>query len=108
MVESNRAFEALLRSGELDGTKKGLYARIWADYSAQLIHIRAQQEILGEEYNPLHVYCNRDKNGHFVSARKVKPYPRPNLCFDPNTTAYRNPAYPPFERTLVLMYLKII
>ncbi len=93
MVESNRALkdglksakhhklgwlkEALLRSGALDGTKKALYARIWADYSAQLIHMRAQQEIIGEDYNPLHVYCNRDKNGHFVSARKVKPYPRP-------------------------------
>jgi hypothetical protein len=89
--------EALLRNGELDGTKKALYARIWADYSAQLIHIRAQQEILGEDYNPLHVYSNRDKNGHFVSARKVKPHPRPNLCSDPNPNTHRNPNCHPKE-----------
>ena len=40
-----------LKSGVLDGTKEKLYARIWADYTAQQIYIQAQKDILDHEGN---------------------------------------------------------
>ena len=50
----------LMASGKLDGEKESLYSRVWADYNAQLIHVRAQKDILGEEYDPLHILPGRD------------------------------------------------
>ncbi len=54
----------LIASGELDGTKEALHAKIWADYNAQKIYIQAQQDIMGEDFNPLrtiprHEECRR-------------------------------------------------
>ncbi len=46
--------EDLIASGTLDDTKEALHAKIWADYNAQKIYIRAQQDIMGEYFNPLH------------------------------------------------------
>ncbi len=40
----------LLASGTLDGTKASLYARLFSDYQAQQIHIRAQKDILGADF----------------------------------------------------------
>jgi hypothetical protein len=53
--------EDLIANGTLDGTKEALYGRMFADYQAQQIYIRAQQDILGEDYNPLHVLPGRDE-----------------------------------------------
>jgi hypothetical protein len=41
--------EDLLASGHLDGSKSALHAKVWADYNAQKLYIRAQQDILGED-----------------------------------------------------------
>ncbi len=44
--------EDLMAIGKLDGTKESLYSRVWADYNAQLIRIRAQKDILGGRLRP--------------------------------------------------------
>ncbi len=41
--------EDLIASGELEDTKEAVHAKIWADYNAQKIYIRAQQDIMGED-----------------------------------------------------------
>ena len=51
--------EDLTASGKLDGTKESLYSRVWADYNAKLIHIRAQKDILVDDYDPLHILPGR-------------------------------------------------
>ena len=63
--------EDLLASGTLDGTKASLYARLFSDYQAQKIHIRAQKDILGADFNPLHVMPGRDEEGRFAFTKKV-------------------------------------
>ncbi len=32
--------------GELDGSKEALNIRLWSDYNAQLVHMRAMKDIL--------------------------------------------------------------
>jgi hypothetical protein len=61
----------LIASGELDGTKEAIHAKIWADYTAQKIYIRAQQDIMGEEFNPLHTMPGRDFEGKFLYTKTV-------------------------------------
>jgi hypothetical protein len=39
--------EDLLASGYFDGSKSALHAKVCADYNAQKLYIRAQQDILG-------------------------------------------------------------
>jgi hypothetical protein len=51
--------------------KDAIHAKVWADYNAQLIHVRAQQDILGLDYNPLMVISGRDKNGKFSFCKNV-------------------------------------
>jgi hypothetical protein len=38
----------LIANGTLDDMKEALHAKIWADYNAQKIYIRAQQDIMGK------------------------------------------------------------
>jgi hypothetical protein len=61
----------LLASGELVDSKEAINARVWADYNAQLIHVRAQQDIVGSTYNPLMVISGRDKDGKFAFCKNV-------------------------------------
>jgi hypothetical protein len=63
--------EDLLANGTLDGTKEALYKRLFANFQAQQIHIRAQKEILGEDYNPLQVMPGRDEEGRFSFTKNV-------------------------------------
>jgi hypothetical protein len=42
-----------------------------ADYQAQKLYIRAQQDILGEEYNPLQTIPRRDTEGKFYVDKTV-------------------------------------
>ncbi len=63
--------EDLTASGKLDGTKDSLYSRVWADYNAQLIHIRAQKDILGDDYDPLHILPGRNGDGMFTFTKNV-------------------------------------
>jgi hypothetical protein len=63
--------EDLLASGHLDGTKNALHAKVWADYNAQKLYIRAQQDILGEDFNPLHTIPGRDVEGKFAFGKTV-------------------------------------
>jgi hypothetical protein len=60
-----------LKNGVLDGTKEKLHARIWADYTAQQIYIQAQKDILGETWDPLHMYDNRGSDGKFATVKKI-------------------------------------
>jgi hypothetical protein len=63
--------EDLMASGTLDGSKEALYSRVWADYNAQLIHVRAQRDILGEDYDPLHIMPGRDGEGKFTFTKNL-------------------------------------
>jgi hypothetical protein len=63
--------EDLLANGTLDGSKDALYKRLFADYQAQQIHIRAQKEILGEDYNPLQVMPGRNEEGRCSFTKNV-------------------------------------
>jgi hypothetical protein len=63
--------EDLIASVELDGTKEALHAKIWADYTAQKIYVRAQQDIMGEEFNPLRTIPARDFEGKFLVTKSV-------------------------------------
>jgi hypothetical protein len=63
--------EDLLASGRLDGSKAALHAKVWADYNAQKLYVRAQQDILGEEFNPLYTIPGRDKEGKFAYDKTV-------------------------------------
>jgi hypothetical protein len=51
--------------------KEAIHAKVWTDYNAQLIHVRAQQDILGLDYNPLMVISGRDKDGKFSFCKNV-------------------------------------
>ncbi len=64
--------EDLLASGALDGSKASLYARLFSDYQAQQIHIRAMKDILGTDYNLLHVVPGRDEEGRFGRDEEMK------------------------------------
>ena len=61
----------LLASGKLVDTKQAIHAKVWADYNAQLIHVRAQQDILGQDYNPLRTIPGRDEDGKFSFNKNV-------------------------------------
>jgi hypothetical protein len=63
--------EDLLATGHLGGTKSALHAKVWADYNAQKLYIRAQQDILGEDYNPLLTLPGRDVEGKFAFDKTV-------------------------------------
>jgi hypothetical protein len=63
--------EDLKASGELDETKEALTNRLWSDYNAQLVHMRSMREILGADYDPLHVIAGRDNEGKFTFAKNV-------------------------------------
>ncbi len=63
--------EDLKASGELDGTKDALHNRLWSDYNAQLVHMRAMRDILGDVYDPLHVLAGRDHEGKFTFVKNV-------------------------------------
>jgi hypothetical protein len=63
--------EDLMASATLDGSKEALYNRVWADYNAQLIHVRAQRDILEEDYDPLHIMPGRDGDGKFTFTKNV-------------------------------------
>ena len=61
----------LIAAGKLEDTKKDIHAKIWADYNAQQIHIRAQQEILGSDFNPLQIVPKRTAEGQFAFTKTV-------------------------------------
>jgi hypothetical protein len=61
----------LIASGKLVDTKEAIQAKVWADYNAQLIHVRAQQDILGSDYNPLRTIPGRDEDGKFTFCKNV-------------------------------------
>jgi hypothetical protein len=63
--------EDLKACGELDGTKESLNTRLWSDYNAQLVHMRAMRDILGEDYDPLHVLAGRNNEGKFIVNKNV-------------------------------------
>jgi hypothetical protein len=63
--------EDLLASGELDGTKDALHAKIWAGNTAQKFYIRAQQDIMGDDLNPLDTVPGRDHEGKFAFHKLV-------------------------------------
>ena len=61
----------LIADGKLDDTKEAIYAKMFADYQAQQIYIRAQKDILGDDYDPLHVLPGRDDEGKFAFTKNV-------------------------------------
>jgi hypothetical protein len=63
--------EDLVAAGRLMDTKDAIHSKIWADYNAQLIHIRAQQDIMGPDYNPLRCMPPRDADGQFAFTKRV-------------------------------------
>ena len=63
--------EDLIADGTLDDNKEALYAKMFSDYQAQQIYIRAQKDILGEEFDPLHVLPGRDEEGRFAFTKNV-------------------------------------
>jgi hypothetical protein len=63
--------EALMIDGKLNGSKEKFYAKMFVDYNAQKIYIRAQQDIMGEEFNPLKVMPGRDEQGQFSFTKNV-------------------------------------
>ncbi len=63
--------EDLIANGTLDGNKEAVYAKMFADYQAQQIYIRAQKDILGEDFNPLHILPGRDEEGRFAFTKNV-------------------------------------
>jgi hypothetical protein len=64
-----------------------VHAKIWSDYNAQLIHIRAQQDILGEDFNPLHVLPGRNIEEKFAFTKNVD-VPRNHLSLQYLLHAY--------------------
>jgi hypothetical protein len=63
--------EDLQACGELDGTKESLNTRLWSDYNAQLVHMRAMRDILGDDYDSLHVLAGRNNEGKFIVNKNV-------------------------------------
>ncbi len=63
--------DELIAAGKLDNTKAAIHAKIWSDYNAQLIHIRAQQDIMGLEFNPLRSVPVRNNEGQFAFTKTV-------------------------------------
>jgi hypothetical protein len=63
--------EDLIAEGKLEDTKDAIHEKIWADYNAQLIHVRAQQDIMGPDFNPLRVVPTRDEDGQFAFTKVV-------------------------------------
>ena len=63
--------EDLIAAGKLEDNKKSIHGKIWADYIAQQIHIRAQQEIMGPDFDPLKVIPKRTDEGKFAFNKTV-------------------------------------
>ncbi len=63
--------EDLIAEGKLEDTKHAIHEKIWADYNAQLIHIRAQQDIMGPDFDPLRVVPTRNEDGQFAFTKVV-------------------------------------
>ncbi len=63
--------EDLIAAGKLEDNEEAIHAKIWADYNAQQIHIRAQKDILGEDFNPLLTIPKRDNEGRFVFTKTI-------------------------------------
>ena len=61
----------LIASGHLDGSKEALHAKVWADYNAQKLYIRAQQDIMGDDFNPLKTMPKRDGEGKLAFEKTV-------------------------------------
>jgi hypothetical protein len=61
----------LIANGILDGSKGSLHARLFSDFQAQQIHIHAQKDILGADFNPLHIMPGRDDEGRFAFTKNV-------------------------------------
>jgi hypothetical protein len=61
----------LLANGSIDGTKESLHTRLFSDFQAQQILIRAQKDILGDDFNPLHVMPGRDEERRFSFTKNV-------------------------------------
>jgi hypothetical protein len=61
----------LIAAGKLEDTKDAIHRKIRADYNAQLIHIRAQQDIMGPDFNPLRIVPVRNDEGKFAFTKTV-------------------------------------
>ncbi len=61
----------LIAASKLEESKSAIHAKIWADYNAQLIHIRAQQDIMGPDFNPLRIVPVRNDEGQFAFTKTV-------------------------------------
>jgi hypothetical protein len=44
---------------------------MFTDYNAQQVYIRAQQDIMGDDFNPLKVLPGRDEHGQFSFTKNV-------------------------------------
>jgi hypothetical protein len=64
--------EDMLNNGTIDGTKESLYAKLFADYQTQQIYIRAQKDILGDDFNPLLSMPGRDEERRFSFTKNEK------------------------------------
>jgi hypothetical protein len=51
--------------------QEDLCAKLFSDFQAQQIHIRAQKDILGDEFYPLHIMPGRDHEGGFSFTKNV-------------------------------------
>jgi hypothetical protein len=52
--------------------KDAIHSKLWADYNyTQLIHIRAQRDIMGPDFDPLRSMPSRDADGQFAFTKKV-------------------------------------
>jgi hypothetical protein len=63
--------EDLIAEGKLEDTKHAIHDKIWADCNAQLIHIRAQQDIMGPDFDPLRVVPTRNEDDQFAFTKVV-------------------------------------
>jgi hypothetical protein len=53
------------------GWDKSQPLRTSLDFQTQQIHIRAQKDILGADFNPLHIMPGRDEEGRFAFTKNV-------------------------------------
>ena len=61
----------LIAAGKLVDSKPAIHAKIWQDYNSQLLYIRAQQDIMGPDFNPLRVMPARNLEGKFAFTNNV-------------------------------------
>ncbi len=70
----------LVANGTLDGSKEALYAKIFADYQAQQVYIRAQKDTLGEDFHPLVAMKKGDFRLQKMSTFQRTPSALPTYC----------------------------